>query len=142
MSMRLEPEEIHGELERATPWPTEAALRTHLSPALQSRFERAWSLVPRHIHAFLSMFLRSVRSVKPGRKVRLRLSDGTGESIELQEGPAVFLLDQSAFPFRGWLLLREDLTDRPEPLLVLVILHELAHAVPGAGGSPPCGSGP
>lgn len=65
----------------------------------------------------------------PGRSVRLRLSDGTAASVDLREGPAVFLLDQSASPFRGWLLLREDLADRPEPLLVVMILHELAHAV-------------
>jgi len=47
----------------------------------------------------------------------------------LQEGLAVFLLDRSAMPLRGWLLLREDLTDRPEPFLVLTIIHEFAHAV-------------
>ena len=114
---------------RRPPWPREAALRIQLSPVLRTRFERAWSLVPRHLHVFLSLFLRGVRSVRPGRRVRLRLSDGTDESVELREGPAAFLLDQSAFPLRGWLLLREDLADRSEPLLVLVILHELAHAV-------------
>lgn len=112
-----------------TPPPSEATLQIHLSPALRSRFERAWSLVPDYLRSYLSVFLRSARSVAPGRSVRLRLSDGTTESIDLREGPAVFLLDQSASPYRGWLLLREDLADRPEPLLVLMILHELAHAV-------------
>lgn len=47
----------------------------------------------------------------------------------LQQGLAAFLLDRSAAPLRGWLLLREDLADRPEPFLVLTILHEFAHAV-------------
>lgn len=67
--------------------------------------------------------------MSPGRSVRLRLSDGTTEAIRLDEGPAVFLLDRSAVPFRGWLLLRDDLADRPEPHLVVMILHEIAHAV-------------
>lgn len=120
---------VHREHLEPTSPPLEATLRIHLSPALRSRFERAWSQVPDYLRSFLTVFLRSARSVAPGRSVRLRLSDGTSASVDLQEGPAVFLLDRSASPYRGWVLLREDLVDRPEPLLVLMILHELAHAV-------------
>lgn len=85
--------------------------------------------MPEYLHASLSEFLRSARSIVPGTRVRLRLSDGTSVSMHLEQGLAAFLLDRSAVPLRGWLLLREDLADRPEPFLVLTILHEFAHAI-------------
>ena len=104
-------------------------MRIYLSTELRRPFERAWGLVPTCLHAPLRSFLRSVREVKRGGAIRLQLSDGSSVRQGLVEGPAAMFLDTSLPTMRGWILLRSDLSTRPEVIVTLFVLHELAHAL-------------
>ncbi|HLL46279.1 MAG TPA: hypothetical protein VK399_06205 [Longimicrobiaceae bacterium] len=104
-------------------------MRIYLSPELRRPFHRAWGLVPACLHTPLGSFLRSVREVKRGGTIKLRLSDGSSVRQGLVEGPAAMFLDSSLPRMRGWILLRSDLSTRPEAIVTLFVLHEIAHAL-------------
>ena len=103
-------------------------VRTTLSPRLRACWVVAWAIVPKRLHEPLSQLLVSVRAVPTFRRVRIRLADRTSEHLSNPNGLAVFVLDRTASPRRGWLLVRSDLEDSDESEIVLTFLHELAHA--------------